>query len=133
MKYEKSCGAVVFNGDTVLVVKHRAGHVDFPKGHVEENETEEETAIREVKEETNIDISIAGYRTTVHYSPTPGVEKEVVFFLANKIGGEIIPQLSEVIEVKWIPISEVEKTLTYQSAIELCKEIVRKKEEENEK
>ncbi len=59
MKTEKSCGAVIFNDeDKVLIVKHNAGHWDFPKGHMEAGETETQTAIREVKEETNIDIHI---------------------------------------------------------------------------
>ncbi len=123
MKYEKSCGAVVFNDDKVLVVKHRAGHVDFPKGHVEKNETEEDTAIREVKEETNIDIKILGCRKVIHYSPKEGVEKDVVFFAAEKIGGEILPQLEEVSEVRWIPVAEIKKVLTYDTAIELFQEI----------
>ncbi len=123
MKYEKSCGAVVFDGNSVLVVKHRAGHVDFPKGHMEENETEEETAIREVKEETNIDIKILGSRKVVHYSPKEGVEKDVVFFAAEKVGGEILPQFEEVSEVRWIPVEEIKKVLTYDTAIELFQNI----------
>ena len=53
MQKEKSCGAIIYNKNKeVLIVKHNAGHWDFPKGHVEENETEIQTAIREVKEET---------------------------------------------------------------------------------
>lgn len=128
MKYEKSCGAVVFDNDKVLVVKHRAGHVDFPKGHVEKGETEEETAIREVKEETNIDIAIRGCRNTVHYSPKEGVEKDVVFFLADKIGGDLFPQFEEVEEVKWIPIQDVEKSLTYDTARNLFKKILEERE-----
>ncbi len=123
MKYEKSCGAVVFDKDKVLVVKHRAGHVDFPKGHVEKNETEEETAIREVKEETNIDIIIKGCRNTVYYSPTKGVEKEVVFFAAEKVGGKLLPQLEEVSEVKWVSIDDIKKVLTYDTAINLFEKI----------
>ncbi len=133
MKYEKSCGAVVFDNDKVLLVKHRAGHVDFPKGHVEKNETEEETAIREVKEETNIDIVIKGCRNTVCYSPKVGVEKEVVFFAADKIGGEIFPQFEEVSEVKWIPLSDVKKELTYDAARNLFEKIIKERKEINEK
>ena len=59
MTKEKSCGAVIFNNeDKVLIVKHNAGHWDFPKGHMEAGETEKQTALREVKEETKIDIHI---------------------------------------------------------------------------
>lgn len=129
MKYEKSCGAVVFDKDKVLVVKHRAGHVDFPKGHVEKNETEEETAIREVKEETNIDIAIRGCRNTIHYSPIEGVEKEVVFFAADKIGGEIFPQFEEVSEARWVSSYEIDKVLTYETAINLFHKIEKERKE----
>ena len=58
MKYEKSCGAVVYDlqNDTpiVLVEYMKKGHVSIPKGHVEEGETEVETAAREILEETGL-------------------------------------------------------------------------------
>ena len=58
---EKSCGIVLFYSDEFLIIQHSTesnelkGHWDFPKGHVEENETELETASRELKEETGIE------------------------------------------------------------------------------
>ena len=59
---EKSCGAIVYkienNELKFLLVHQNNGHYSFPKGHVEENETEIETAIREIKEETNLDVKI---------------------------------------------------------------------------
>lgn len=63
MLNEKSCGALVYrkyHGNTeILLIKHlNSGHWSFPKGHVEEGETEVETAIREIKEETGIDVMI---------------------------------------------------------------------------
>ena len=62
MKREKSCGALVYritqNGQKeLLFIKHRHGtHWSFPKGHMEEGENEVQTALREVKEETGLDI-----------------------------------------------------------------------------
>ena len=54
MRKEKSCGAVVYKKEHdnlyYLIIKQSKGHVAFPKGHVEGNETNEETAIREIKE-----------------------------------------------------------------------------------
>lgn len=66
MILEKSCGAVVYRhyGDTVeyLTVKSKAfGHWGFPKGHVEEGESEQESAKREVLEETGLNIAICNY------------------------------------------------------------------------
>ena len=58
MKQEKSCGAIILRKQNktieTLLVKHTKGHWAFAKGHVEENETEEETALREIKEETGL-------------------------------------------------------------------------------
>jgi 8-oxo-dGTP pyrophosphatase MutT (NUDIX family) len=72
MNYEKSCGAVVFqkvDGEIrYLLISSLEGIYGFPKGHMEGNETEIETALREVKEETNLDIElIAGFRTSTEY------------------------------------------------------------------
>ena len=58
MKFEKCCGCIILNENKVLLVKHNDGHWGFPKGHVEKDETELQTAIREVKEETNLDVEI---------------------------------------------------------------------------
>ena len=60
MKYEKSCGAIVYtniNGKRLYLVEQMLdGHWGVPKGHVEENEKEEETALREIKEEVGLDV-----------------------------------------------------------------------------
>lgn len=54
MLTEKSCGAVIYKKDGkfthYLIVKYSAGHWSMVKGHVEKNETEKQTAIREIKE-----------------------------------------------------------------------------------
>lgn len=124
MKYEKSCGAVVFDGEQVLVVKHQIGHYDFPKGHMEAGEKEEETAIREVKEETNIDIALTEKRYVVTYYPSDKVKKDVVFFVAKKIGGSDHAQKGEIELVKWVPLKEVSALLTFDSAKDLFHQIL---------
>ena len=89
MLHEKSCGAIVyrkFHGNTeILLIKHiNSGHWSFPKGHVEGEETEVETARREIKEETSIDVIIdPTFRETVSYSPKKDTVKVVVYFLAK--------------------------------------------------
>ena len=56
MLKEKSCGAVIFHKKEELIryllLNYAAGHWDFVKGNVEPNETEKETVVRELKEET---------------------------------------------------------------------------------
>ena len=88
MREEKSCGAIVFRCPAdkleVLLLKHRNGHWDFPKGHVEPGESEQETALREVREESGLTVEIAGagFRQLIRYSPARDSMKDVVFFIA---------------------------------------------------
>lgn len=125
MTYEKSCGAIVIDDNKVLVVRHNAGHLGFPKGHVEGNETEVETAIREVKEETGLDVEIdSNYRYTTNYSPKEGVSKEVVYFLGEPLTKKIKPQYSEVQEVLFMPIDEALNKVDYQDIKEIFKRLL---------
>ena len=132
MEQEKSCGAIVINkNNKILLVHHNAGHWDFPKGHIENGETEEQTAIREVKEETNIDIIIHNkYRYTTSYSPKENVMKEVVYFLAQNIDEDKKPQLEEVSEVKWFTLEEAMNTITYENSKEILNKLKKDIEEE---
>ncbi len=124
MKQEKSCGAVVLRHDTknpkkmwVLVIRQFAGgSVSFPKGHMEEGESEKETAIREVFEETQVKIDISmNFRATTRYSPSPGVSKEVAYFLSVTNTERVVPQPGEVAEVFWVDANEAEKTLSHNN------------------
>lgn len=130
---EKSCGIVVFDNNKVLLIKHNGGHISFPKGHVESNETEKETAIREVREETGIEAEILSDKTfTNTYSPKEGYMKDVYYFIGKKIGGELKPQLEEVSICDFFDIDDALNTLTYEidknilkNAIKLYEEISR--------
>lgn len=120
---EKSCGAIIFNDGKVLVVKQTSGFYGFPKGHVEIGETEKETAIREIKEETGLDINIiSDKRYTQSYIVKENVHKDVVFFIANLENNNEKRQVEEIEEILWIDINEVENILTYDSLKELWKE-----------
>lgn len=128
MQFEKSCGAIVYrkNNDDeifILIIKHiKGGHWSFPKGHVEEGETEEQTAIREVKEETGIDIDIInGFKESVYYSPRKNVHKESVYFLATARHNNIVMQVEEISEIKWSELENCFNLLTYKNDINLLK------------
>lgn len=118
-KWEKSCGAVVRRksgpgGWEYLLVRHNAGHWSFPKGHVENNETEIDTALREIREETGLTVEIdASFRRTVTYSPSPGVMKNVIFFLASPVGGVENRQVEEIAELGWFPFADAVNTVTF--------------------
>lgn len=125
MKYEKSCGCVVIDNGKVLLIKHNAGHWDLPKGHMENNETEAETAIRELKEETNIDVEVnKKYRYTIEYSPEEGIWKEVVYFVATKKSDKCIPQESEVELVEWVELNEALERITFDNARSVLKKAI---------
>ncbi|NLV98242.1 MAG: NUDIX domain-containing protein [Clostridiaceae bacterium] len=118
LKYERSCGAIVFREINeelrVLLVQHSASHWSFPKGHVEKGESDYETAIREVREETGIDIEITSdFSRASTYSPYPGARKTVVFFIGDYLGGSLRPQLEEVQRVAWLKPEDSMKYLVF--------------------
>ena len=120
MKKEKSCGAVVFrqNGKEreILLIRHKnGGHWAFPKGHVENQETEEETALREIREETGLSVVLdTGFRRSVTYSPKSGVMKDVVYFAAEYHSGTPTAQPEEVMEIRWVKLEQAMQLVTYR-------------------
>lgn len=123
---EKCCGCIIFDGQKVLLVKQNKGQWGFPKGHVEHDEDEEETARREIKEETNLDVEIdTNKRYTMQYITDKGKHKKVVLFIAKKIGGELVKQDDEIEEIKWFDMYDVGKILTFDNAKELYNDVLR--------
>lgn len=122
MNHEKSCGAIVYRkhyGNTeILLIKHiKSGYWSFPKGHMEEGESETQTAIREIKEETNVDISIddTSFRETVVFTPRRDTRKEVVYFVARATSFDCKPQEEEIAELRWVEISQAASHLAYDN------------------
>lgn len=121
MSYEKSCGAVVFrkyHGNIeLLLIKHVVGgHWSFPKGHVEPGETEEQTALREIKEETGIDVELnTSFREVVSYSPKRDTIKDVIYFLGKAKTFQYTPQEEEIAQIKWVEINLAHSFLTYDN------------------
>lgn len=129
MKKEKSCGAVVYQFQDaqlyLLILKMRKGHYSIPKGHVENQESEEETALREIKEETNLKVKIdTNFREVITYFPFEGVSKDVVFFVAKYIDGEVKEQESEVEKAMWLNIEDALNILTHKSDQEVVKKAI---------
>ena len=121
MNWEKSCGAIVVRRENdnyyILMIRHKAGGSrSFPKGHMEQGESEYATALREVMEETSSRIAIiSDFCATVKYSPSPGVMKEVVYFLAFTTQESIKAREGEIAEVEWVPLEEAENCLTHEN------------------
>ena len=126
MKYEKSCGAVIFKEEAVLLIKSVKGHWSFPKGHMENEETEVETAHREIFEETNLEVILnEKKRIVINYSPFPGVIKDVVYFYATYKAGNIRRQIEEVEDIGWFTINQAFELITFESEKNVLKEIMK--------
>ena len=128
MKYEKSCGAVIFRKDehgwNVLLIRHTKGkHISFPKGHMETGELESQTAEREVFEETGIRVRVdRRYRAENRYNIRSDIQKLVVIFAAVTTQREIIPQPEEIAEANWYPIDAALERLTYERDRKILRE-----------
>ncbi len=123
LKYEKSCGAVIFRKTrgkyAVLLIRNRyADFWSFPKGHVEPGENEYQTAIREVKEETGIDVKIEnGFRMESVYfiGKKKNVEKKVVYFASLTTRAYIEPQEEEIAAFRWFFEDQFPEDRTFEN------------------
>lgn len=128
MKYEKSCGFVVYKEIqgiiNYLIIRAINGEYGFPKGHVEADETEHQSAIRELKEETNIEVEIIdGFRHQIEYKLPNKVDvmKQSVYFLGKCINDYVICQEDEVSEAIFVTKEEALDLLTFQETKEILK------------
>ena len=116
MKYEYSCGAVIFTrigGDPHFLLIRQTGQREgchgFPKGHMEPGETETQTALREIFEEVGLQVQLLpGFRAVTEYDlPTlPDTRKQVVFFLAEYENQTVTIQENEVASWCLAPFAE---------------------------
>ena len=99
-----------------LLEKMIQGHYALCKGHVEGNETEKQTAAREIKDETGLDVAFYGnFRETVEYSPYSGCVKEVVYFIAEANTTVTRRQPEEVSELMWMDYDQAMRFITFES------------------
>lgn len=128
MANEKSCGAIIYKIENYvrkyLIIRgtgNYRGDCGFPKGHMEEGETEQDTAIREVKEETGLDIvPLNGFRTvdehTLAREGRPNNRKTNIYFLAECPDQDFVMQKSEVSEIVWVDYDEAMKSIQYEES-----------------
>ena len=124
---EKSCGIILFNGDKVLILQHRdtdngEGHWDFPKGHVEKGESETQTALRELTEETGIkNLKLfSGFSHNIFYNlikDEKEISKEVTFFIGVTNETNVILS-EEHQDYAWLTYDSAIERLTYNNAKE---------------
>lgn len=128
MKFEYSAGGIVYrkkeNKTLILVAKHSMHHGwVFPKGLIgdkedNKNQSKEETAVREVKEEAGIIAEIEVPITPVEFFYTwneEKIKKTVYYFVMKYLGGDITNHDDEMEEVEFINSDDVFDRLTYES------------------
>lgn len=128
MRDEKSAGGIVFYKDNVLVLKKFNGDYVLPKGRVEDNEDKEETAKREVFEETGVRTETIKYLGEIHYTYSDHIEtfervhKTVYWFLMKGKNSSLTPQREEgFVEAKYFPINKAINILRYDDEREILK------------
>ena len=127
LRNEKSCGCIIINDNKVLLVYEKNRNFwGFPKGHIEENENEKETALREVKEEVGLDVKIISEkRYKLHYIIRDEIDKTVILYLAKPINYNITKQEDEIEIAKWFNFEEAINTITFEHTKELFKKVLK--------
>jgi 8-oxo-dGTP pyrophosphatase MutT (NUDIX family) len=121
---ETSYGGVAIRGDDVLVITPagRRRITALPKGGPHSGETAEETAGREVREETGVSVAVReplGDVSYVYRRDGRRIRKTVHFFLCDFVSGSTADHDHEVDDARWIPLREALTALTYPGEREL--------------
>lgn len=134
MRLVHSAGIVVYKYDPVtnerlyILLQYQRGYWDFAKGKLEEGETALDAAVREVKEETNLDVNIhAGFEETLNYffrERNGMVHKYVTFFVGEAISNDVVLSW-EHINFLWLPYQAALDQLNFENA----KDTLRKAEQ----
>jgi len=126
MPREISAGMILFRRapePSYLLLHYESGHWDFPKGHIESGEDPEETAKRELQEETGIsEIHLLdGYKQALRYffrQKGIGIFKVVIFFLAETTQSEVTLS-AEHVGFDWLPYDAALARLTFKNSRDL--------------
>ena len=119
-------GVVVRDGDVVVIVPARRGAtgdrvLGLPKGHPDGDESEIDTVLREVREETGVDaepIERLGEISYTYERRGQPIDKRVAFYLLAYRSGELAHD-HEIDHVRWMPLEEAARSLTYEGEREM--------------
>lgn len=111
-----------------LVIQHRHGHWDFPKGHPEAGEAPQETAARELTEECGLTIQkwLSPESLIINYvgeKDGQAVDKTVTFYVAQ-VAGKIQLEEGKILDSKWGDYRQTRRQLTHQNSRRLLKQVL---------
>lgn len=104
--------------EVACIYREARGDWTFPKGKLDDGETFEQAALREVLEETGMHCDIIRFAGTTNYTHRKGKPKIVAYYLMSVATGEFHPN-DEVDELVWLPLEEVREHLTWDRDQEL--------------
>ncbi len=138
VRHEVSAGGLVYrrakDGLYFVLIRPRGANTwALPKGHVEKDESSKEAAMREVREETGLEVACVEPLGDVSYifswRDQPGgslvrIFKRVHFFTMEHAGGDPSPQVAEIDEVAWFPAEEARERATYKDERSLIEKAI---------
>jgi len=114
----RAAGGVIWrreaNGDLEVLLIHRPKYDDWtlPKGKLDDGESDEDAALREVEEETGFQVALGDELPSTDYHDRYGRPKHVRYWVMHVTGGGFAPN-KEVDEVRWLPVEEAKDALSY--------------------
>lgn len=123
---ERSAGCIIIRNNKVLLIHQKNGDFwGFPKGHIEDGETEVEGALREVREETGLIVEIdENTKCTVNYIHD-NIDETVTLYKATTDEEDITIQRSEVYSAGWFNINEALNLIKYENYKEALRKIIK--------
>jgi 8-oxo-dGTP pyrophosphatase MutT (NUDIX family) len=135
-RFQLSAGGVVCRHspagqlEVALIATQEGERWGLPKGLVEESEALEETALREVREETGLEAEVVGRLEPIEYwywwdedGQKVRYHKKVYFFLMAYRGGDVAQHDFEVEEARWFPIDQAIEQASYRTEREVLQQV----------
>lgn len=110
------------------MIRHRAGHWSFPKGHPDEGEAPQQCAERELREETALTISrwleLSPFTETYYFRRQGTVITKTVTYFAAEVEGKLRICQDELADARWVPLDKAESLASFPEAKAICRRLI---------